>query len=575
MRLPQVLACVPLALTLVTAAAVPAAANSCATARAQSGRNPSFAQVNAAMDAAAQRRRVPPPLLKAIAWKESGWGQFWPTGRAKVSGDCGVGIMQITGGAWDYRRLGADYAYNIDAGAQALAAKMSQSSANVPPVVGSDERRVIENWYRATYRYNGAGYRAEQYADAVFGLVVTPPESLRPYTPPVRVTNPKNVVRGYRPTSAHAYVARLDGRWASTIGTFRGAVTRGDLLPLYPTLTPGSTLEGGQRAPATYAVRNLGWLPWDPAQVGVSTFPAGRASALVDGTWRSRTTAAHVPRSVGTGQVAQIPFAVRAAAVAASRSVTEQFALSYGGRPLASGVATSRWTLHPGLAPAAEITAAPIYALEDGGSPAATVQLRAADPTPGSGLNRIELTSRQVCDGCPWSPVIRVAPTAITARVPLPSSGSHELRVRAVDNAGNFGAWSALRQVFVPRDDASEQVRFDSAWSASATSEPGPWLGTVHSTVDPGATVQTTAEATRLAVIGATGPDLADLEVWVDGVLHAVVVPRSDSLTQRRVLWETTVAPGQHHLMVRVAGSSLTAATSQPRGAYIDALVAA
>lgn len=575
MRLPQVLACVSLALGLVTTTAGPAAASAsgCALARAQSGSNPSYAQVSAAIDAAAHRRRVPPPLLKAIAWKESGWGQFWPDGRAKVSADCGVGIMQITGGAWDYRRLATDYAYNVDAGAQALAAKMAQSSANVPPALGADERRVIENWYRATYRYNGSGYRAEGYADAVFALVVTPPDGIRRYAPPVGVTNPKNVVRGYRPTSAHGYVARLDGRWVSTIGTFTGPVTRGDLLPMFPFMSPGGVLEGGQRASTTYAVRNLGWALWDPTQVGVATFPAGRASALADSTWRSSTVAAALARPVYPGAVARVAFAVRAAAVGGSRTVEERFALSYGGRPLATGAAGSTWTLHPVGVPTADITSAPVYALEDGGTPAATVQFQAGDPAPGAGLNRVELSSRLACDLCAWTTPTVTGPGAVTGRVQLSGAGAHEVRARAIDNAGNYGPWSAPRRVLVPRDDATSDVVFDGSWAPVSAAES--WLGTVHSTSTPGAAVETVADASQLAVVGATGPNLADLEIWVDGALVAVVAPRSDVFTHRRVLWEAPVPLGRHRLMVRVAGSALSAAAASAGEAHIDALIAA
>jgi hypothetical protein len=272
--------------------------------------------------------------------------------------------------------------------------------------------------------------------------------------------------------------------------------------------------------------------------------------------------------------VARISFPVRAAAVGSSRTVAERFALSYGGRPLASGTAGSTWTLHPVGAPTADITSAPVYALEDGSSPAATVQVRAGDPSPGAGLNRVEITSRLACDLCAWSTPTSSAPGVTTARVLLGGAGAHEVRVRAVDNAGHYGEWSPPRRVIVPRDDATSDVVFDGAWGGVNAADS--WLGTVHSTSTPGASVETVAEASQLAVVGATGPDLAELEVWVDGVLVAVVAPRSEVLTQRRVLWEAPVAPGRHRLMVRVAGSALSAATSSSyREAHIDALVAA
>jgi len=579
MRLRTVVLSALLAIGLTGTVVTPALASGCSIARAQSGRNPSFAQVSAAIDAAGHRRQVPPPLLKAIAWKESGWGQFRSDGRAKVSGDCGIGIMQLTGGNWDFRRLGADYVYNIDAGAQALAAKMSASSANVPAALGSDERRVMENWYRATYRYNGAGYRAEGYADTVFSLVVTPPSSIRPYSPAVPLNSPKAVFPGYRPTSAHSYVARLDGRWVTTAGTFTGRMTRADLLPMYPVSSAGRTLEGGQRSSASYAVRNLGYSAWDPGQVTVATWPAGRPSALADQTWRSAANAIPLPELVRPGSVARVYFPVTASVGDSSRSVTESFTLAHSGAPLSTGVATSTWSLHPAAAPTADITAAPTYATEGGADSAATLQLAAADPTPGSGLNRVEISSRAACAECMWTVPVRASRDATSARVPLTGAGAHEVRVRAVDNAGHFSEWSAPRPVVVPRDDAAPELVYGEGWQVQAVD--GTWLGSVHSSSQPGATVSTSAEATRFAVVGTTTPDAADLEIWLDGVLVSTISPRSDAVVHRQVLWSGEAAPQlSHTLTVRLAGTPPgDAALASPREgesprALIDAIAA-
>ncbi|HVE62736.1 MAG TPA: transglycosylase SLT domain-containing protein [Mycobacteriales bacterium] len=577
MRLRTFLTSTVLALGLVGSIAGPALADGCSIARAQTGSNPSFAQVSAAIDAAAHRRQVPPPLLKAIAWKESGWGQF-RDGRAKVSGDCGVGIMQLTGGSWDYRRLGADYAYNVDAGAQALASKMAASGANVPASLGSEERRVLENWYRATYRYNGSGYRAEGYADAVYALIAEPPASTRAFSPPVAVNSPKNVFRGYRPTSAHSYVARLDGTWSTTGGTFRGRVTRADLLPVHAVMSAGRTLEGGQRSSASYAVRNAGYAAWDPRQVRVATWPAGRASALADRTWVSRSTAVPIPELVRPGGAVRVHFPVTAAS-GASRTANETFTLAHGGVALATGVASSRWTLYPAGAPTADITTAPTYALESGADAAATIGFTAADPSPGAGLQRVEVSSRLACAECTWTAPLRASRSATTARVPLSGAGAHEVRVRAVDNAGHYSPWSTARPVVVPRDDTAPELTYDEGWQTQPVE--GSWLGSVHSATRPGASMSTTADATRFAVIGTRTPDGADLEIWLDGVMVAVVNPRSDTVAHRQVLWEGTAVPGQHHLAVRVAGSPPTGLSAAPSAdgtgppALIDAIAAA
>ncbi len=577
MRLRTLLLVPLLATGLFATATGPALASGCSVARGQTGRNPSFAQVSAAIDAAALRRQVPPPLLKAIAWKESGWAQF-RDGRAKVSGDCGVGIMQLTGGSWDFRRLGADYTYNIDAGAQALAAKMAASGANVPAGLGRDEPRVFENWYRATYRYNGSGYRAEGYADAVFGLVANPPSSIRPYSAPVPVSSPKNVFRGYRPTSAHSYVARLDGRWVTTAGAFVGRITRADLLPMQAALGVGRTLEGGQRSSTAYAVRNLGYAAWDPRQVSVATWPAGRVSALADGSWRSGAIAVPITELVRPGASTRVNVPVTAAAGTSSRTIAESFTLAHAGVPLSTGVATSSWTLHPAGTPTADITSAPAYAIESGAGPAATIGLAAADPAPGSGLNRVEISSRAACTDCPWTVPVRASRAATSARVPLAGTGAHEVRVRAVDNAGHYSEWSAPRAIVVPRDNTAPELVYDEGWEAHTVD--GSWLGSVHSANRPGASVKTTAEATRFAVIGTTGPNAPDLEIWLDDMLVTTVSTRSDAVVHRQVLWEGTALPGRHTLAVRVAGappSGLSPLTTGDHGppALVDAIAIA
>jgi hypothetical protein len=546
MRLRAVLAVSLVATGLI---ALPALASGCSTARAQSGRNPTYAQVSAAMDSAANRRRVPPALMRAIGWKESGWGQFWSDGRAKVSGDCGIGIMQITGGSWDYARLARDYVYNIDAGAQVLASKMAASSANVPSALRPDDTRVFENWYRATYRYNGSGSSAERYADSVFSLVTSPPSSIAPWSPAVRVSNPKSVVSGYHPTSGTAYVAHLDGTWKASYGTYRGPVQRADYLAATARMWQGVALEGDQRKLVSFAVRNIGYATWTPATVPLQTYPRGRGSLLRDATWPDATTPVKLKANVVTGGTAVYSFAAKAARVSASRTVDEAFAPSIAGVPIATSSATSRWTLHPVKAPVAAIRTAPAYVTDQSTVSAATFTVSGSDPTPGSGLLRIELSKRRICADCTWSTPVAVS---TTTRVALSGEGAHQVRVRSIDKAGHVGAWTAPRLVIVPRDNGSARVAYEGAWQSASTS--GTFLGSLHTTTDVDAALETSATADRLAIIGTRAPDAARFSVFVDGLLVATVDPVADSVQQRVVLWSQRVARGAHTVRVEVEG---------------------
>jgi MYXO-CTERM domain-containing protein len=108
-------------------------------------------------------------LLKAISAHESiGWNQFCiPTGpdcpgyqRTIVACDCGYGLMQVTSGmnygetsAYDANRVASDAGYNASVGSQIYAGKWMYG-----PSVGDRRVDVIEDWYFATWAYNGYAF---------------------------------------------------------------------------------------------------------------------------------------------------------------------------------------------------------------------------------------------------------------------------------------------------------------------------------------------------------------------------------------------------------------------------------
>jgi hypothetical protein len=109
---------------------------------------------------------IPPTLLKAVGWVESGWRQFDASGRPLVAPDFGYGIMQITSGMpgafgnvrgsippASQSRVASDYVYNI-----AYGAKMLVDKWNSTPRIGNGDPSVIENWYYSLWAYNGWGW---------------------------------------------------------------------------------------------------------------------------------------------------------------------------------------------------------------------------------------------------------------------------------------------------------------------------------------------------------------------------------------------------------------------------------
>lgn len=115
--------------------------------------------------------RFPCELLKAIAMAESSWRQFCVPDRPAdqvgglsrtiISFDCGYGIGQVTSGmrtqdpspGYDRLRVVKEPVYNLATGAQILASKWKATNC-----VGDNQPSIIEDWYAATWAYNGLAY---------------------------------------------------------------------------------------------------------------------------------------------------------------------------------------------------------------------------------------------------------------------------------------------------------------------------------------------------------------------------------------------------------------------------------
>jgi hypothetical protein len=112
---------------------------------------------------------VPPTLLKAIGWVESGWRQAsfntsrGASGQTIVSTSCAYGLMQIltdmdieNAPNPKQRKVGSDYLSNIAAAAQLLIVKWNFAPEYIP-IVQPRNPRSIENWYYAVWAYHCFG----------------------------------------------------------------------------------------------------------------------------------------------------------------------------------------------------------------------------------------------------------------------------------------------------------------------------------------------------------------------------------------------------------------------------------
>jgi hypothetical protein len=100
-------------------------------------------------------------LLKSIYVTESNWRQFCSTDQTVISFDCGYGIAQVTSGmrrgetsTYDANRVASSAAYNVSVGAAILADKW-----RIAPCVGPNDPEIVEDWYFATWGYNGFAFK--------------------------------------------------------------------------------------------------------------------------------------------------------------------------------------------------------------------------------------------------------------------------------------------------------------------------------------------------------------------------------------------------------------------------------
>lgn len=116
--------------------------------------NPDYSTMNCLLTETALSYNVPPEIVKAIAEGESGnWRHFDMNGKAIVTADNGIGIMQITNQAgYNQDRLKSDIVYNIRAGVETLDDMFKRKDL---PSINSGERDILEHWYFAIMAYNG------------------------------------------------------------------------------------------------------------------------------------------------------------------------------------------------------------------------------------------------------------------------------------------------------------------------------------------------------------------------------------------------------------------------------------
>ncbi|MCL1918923.1 MAG: transglycosylase SLT domain-containing protein [Peptococcaceae bacterium] len=174
---------------------------------------PSWEEMARIFEQVGREKNIPPEILKAIAYKESGWGQFYADGRPKIADGKYVGVMQVTMldslDAETRYKIQYDVCFNVAYGADILNEKWEMA-----PNIGNGDRTVVENWYFAIWAYNSwivynnpntareAGRTA--YQDSVFQIMADHPYGADLATP--IAATPYNFPAGSLPSKGETYL---------------------------------------------------------------------------------------------------------------------------------------------------------------------------------------------------------------------------------------------------------------------------------------------------------------------------------------------------------------------------------
>jgi len=164
-----------------------------------------------------------------------------------------------------------------------------------------------------------------------------------------------------------------------------------------------------------------------------------------------------------------------------------------------------------------------------------TIAWTGADNAGGSGVARYEL-ARSTNGGTSWT-MVSSSLTAASYASAVSSSGAIRFRVRAVDKAGNAGAW-ATGPTLTPRltQQASPAVRYRGTWfTATASSLSG---GSARYAKSAGAYATLTFTGRSIAFVTTTASTRGKVKLYVNGTLVATVDLRSSSTKYRVVAWQ-------------------------------------
>jgi hypothetical protein len=174
-----------------------------------------------------------------------------------------------------------------------------------------------------------------------------------------------------------------------------------------------------------------------------------------------------------------------------------------------------------------------------------------ADAT--SGVARYELG--QQTNGGAWTTVSTTLTKNLTDRS-LTTEASHRFRVRAVDKAGNVGAWTYGDTFRVSRfSETNSRITYSGTWSTSKSSVF--WGGQARASSKAGSRATLTFTGRSAAWIGSMGPTRGKAEVLVNGSKVATIDLYSATGKHQQVLWAGSWTTSvSRTISIRVLGTS-------------------
>jgi hypothetical protein len=136
----------------------------------------------------------------------------------------------------------------------------------------------------------------------------------------------------------------------------------------------------------------------------------------------------------------------------------------------------------------------------------------------------------------------------------LAAGHTYRYRVRAVDGAGQVGAWRSVGPIRgLTVGDTSTAIAYAGSWGrASYSSYLG---GTVHYTRQAGATATLRYSGSSIAIVGPVGPGRGRSTVIVDGRAIATIDQYAATFAARRLLFAWNVGAGTHTIVIRAQGT--------------------